>query len=458
MDRLFIWTGVPLLVGDQKHEVIDPVDRVSRLASTIFKFINYIRWSSGTGSAGWKYILDTSGTPYSAVGRRKFRCYAPAHDTAINGDPKFIERKRRGERMFVPTKFGPWLGTGMNISPGRDGHWMAANLTETGYITATDANAPTKFKAQASSWCIQSDMEKMIGAMKATRRIGWPLFTVCDSNSFHNVGYIMSRYAFANSKNPRPWKLVINFDAHQDMGGADGIVGSDTWGGCLSAKYKKKLVYLNLGGLGAAYSILYNGVRQQGFRSPFTALKMKREFDFLNKFPSPKPNTYLTDPDKCTTLLNFAWTKLGQLVQGFDLAQADVYATVDRDFMYGNGSMWGDSTSIFTYDDGYKLVSNVLKHVIDTKKARLVGFDVTGLPVAVGTSCKTTTHKMNGVALVGGTDYRTALYVGELRIELKKWYNLVADWLAAATPGGPKKKGLRSPGIYKALRRRGLDI
>ena len=182
--------------------------------------------------------------------------------------------------------------------------------------------------------------------------LGFPVFSVCDCNSFHTSGYLWGLYAakMAKKKKMKTGPIaVINFDQHSDSGGpTQAIPKSDAWG-CLLVNSICKM------GCGACFVSVFNGVN--GASSKVYARGGKGE-----ALPRKIDGTY-------TEFWNKAKNYFGEDVKY-------VFVSIDRDCLKGSLTQWGDG-----YFESFSKLSQAMKDLLEPlSEARMIGFDITGLP------------------------------------------------------------------------------
>lgn len=192
------------------------------------------------------------------------------------------------------------------------------------------------------------------------------LFAVVDSNSFHHMSYILARYAMethASATNVAK-KVVINFDAHPDLAKCGTDLKCNNWATAILADRAGYYVTVGLKGMNQPMA---------KFKAKAKASSNWTECEWL---PGKRgQGRVATGPyvEKLLTACNVTWNG------------AKVYITVDRDFMLGSYTQWGDSSSYFDALTGRELVANCLV-VLERKQADVVGFDITGLPETTGSA------------------------------------------------------------------------
>lgn len=190
--------------------------------------------------------------------------------------------------------------------------------------------------------------------------LGFPVFSVCDCNSFHTSGYMWGLYAAkmmdAKGKSRGP-VAIINFDQHDDYGGTSfHYTRSDGWGASLLNRLKKMRLpcfYLTVGNGEDGTSRIYI----KGSES--SANRQVRAFD------------------------KQSWTgtlqDLGGIVQY-------LFITIDRDCLNNSYTQWGDGC--FRDTDALtakmkEVLSPMIEACQEEKEDHLpeiIGFDITGLP------------------------------------------------------------------------------
>ncbi|WP_224367517.1 hypothetical protein [Hyalangium versicolor] len=286
-----------------------------------------------------------------------------------------------------------------------------------------------------SSRIIKEDADRFVGQMLKSQ-IGFPVFSVCDCNSFHTSGYIWGTYAIRSVMDSGDDDAValINFDQHQDIGGG-ALVASDAWG-LPALSYVKNGCYLSIGnaaqtlrgeGLGGEYKWTTSVVlRKDGTttHNPINVMNVKTQIaskaisrmsdaelvqyygallssmssDWTQVDPQGSTQNRRLSGLKNATLgmplapgcdLNLAALDLGELFTRFFKALGRylgrpikyAFVTVDRDVIQNHHTQWGDKS---LFPNGFTLV-NTISTVYEalaaaSPRCTLIGVDITGLP------------------------------------------------------------------------------
>ncbi|NOK22739.1 hypothetical protein HMI50_37585, partial [Corallococcus carmarthensis] len=231
-----------------------------------------------------------------------------------------------------------------------------------------------------SSAVPKEQMDAFIDGLVALRpEVGFPLFTICDNNSFHTTGYLWGFYAVkalkARGKLDGP-VMVLNFDSHSDAGSQSArFVASDRWGGMLVNAIKAE-------GVPGGYLSTFN--HPKGTGNHFVSAG-----GTVGSAPS-KPTISLEDlaigdlqarearlREIFATFWEAVQTHFGQPIKY-------VFYTIDRDVLLNSFTQWGDGaingpTDLVPYLRaalGPLLVGTEAKPAA----AKLIGFDITGMP------------------------------------------------------------------------------
>lgn len=224
--------------------------------------------------------------------------------------------------------------------------------------------------------------------------IGFPVFSLCDCNSFHNSGYLWGLYAVKKAKKEyeevkaKEAVVVINFDQHADAGSSgSSITASDRWG----APLLSTLSTTEMGSLPGCYLSIFNGNNGRNHVIATERIGTK----------SLRPNEKQKDLVKYWQGADFPgfWkncvedlkndTGEGSLSKGDTrsvVARSStriyVFITVDRDCLKESYTQWPNGP--LDTETLLKLMSIVVEPLIniniESVQVSLVGFDVTGLP------------------------------------------------------------------------------
>ncbi|MFW9842754.1 MAG: hypothetical protein ACFFES_17830 [Candidatus Thorarchaeota archaeon] len=190
--------------------------------------------------------------------------------------------------------------------------------------------------------------------------LGFPVFSVCDCNSFHTSGYLWGLYAakMMNRKGkPNGPVAVINFDQHDDYGGTKyHYTRSDGWGASLLDRLKRMQLpcfYLTVGNGENGTSRIYIKGSQTS---------TSRQIGTFNK-------------ETWTGILQ----DLGGIVQY-------IFITIDRDCLNNSYTQWGDGcfgdTGALTtkMKDVLSPMIEACQEQTEDHLPQIIGFDITGLP------------------------------------------------------------------------------
>jgi hypothetical protein len=190
-----------------------------------------------------------------------------------------------------------------------------------------------------------------------------PGFTyIISANSAHQFSYPLSKHAFAKANVPAKRKVVVNFDNHRDYHNAKKFIAPANtvdatpivcggWGAFHLGFWS------NQGTGGAAYITLGNG--KDG--SP-------GKFNQVYSVDATGTAATVTNPtdEEVVTLLKTTYTA----------DNSAIYFSVDRDFMSGNGTKYGDTKCIYTTANGIAYV----KKFVEAAAGKIIGQDIIGLP------------------------------------------------------------------------------
>jgi len=240
-----------------------------------------------------------------------------------------------------------------------------------------------------SSAVPKEQMNAFVEGLVDSEELGFPVYSVCDNNSFHTSGYLWGYYAALMVKKLRldPGPIaVVNFDSHQDAGSADSpIVASDRWGAMLVKA---------ISGLGypACYLSAFNKVNGGDPGQTFAHLlahpalppKETRKAE-LNPpksiIPQRLDEHYEEKMEVIRTEFRSFWAAMNE---HFGEPIKYVFFTIDRDVLNDSYTQWGNGKIRSTRQliELMKAVLGPLNLLRGSSKpqAKLIGFDVTGLP------------------------------------------------------------------------------
>ncbi|MBJ6764864.1 hypothetical protein JGU66_29215 [Myxococcaceae bacterium JPH2] len=224
------------------------------------------------------------------------------------------------------------------------------------------------------------------GLIKLSPSMGFPLFTLCDNNSFHTTGYLWGFYAAkalkAQGKLDGP-VAVLNFDSHSDAGTkASRFVASDRWGGML-------VTAIHGEGVPACYLSTFNHPKGRG--NHFVAAGGQGTVP--TKPTISEEVLAISNMEEREEALKNIFTAFWKSVeQYFDAPIKYVFFTIDRDVLRNSYTQWGDGaidgpTALIPYLRaalGSYLMSAQETETATRPAAKLIGFDITGLPETMG--------------------------------------------------------------------------
>jgi hypothetical protein len=277
-----------------------------------------------------------------------------------------------------------------------------------------DADEPSKTESIAfknvSSRCSHGQINAIVKEMQELQREGeldWPVFSVWDCNCFHTSGYLMGKYAFdcADSLQNKTL-IVVNIDQHSDAGReSQKFVSSDKWGVPLIKQYEKygKGVYVSLSSAGkkeddiAVESHVWYMDKEKGIQYIKVEKPIGQKEKALAALIQAKEKKATTESwilkkhlddlgagknKDAENAMTKHWQALLEIIGSKHKHFDYVFLSIDRDCMKKNFTQWGDNKSILeNYNHVNEVADAVLSTlIVDKKKTKLVGFDVTGLP------------------------------------------------------------------------------
>ncbi len=224
----------------------------------------------------------------------------------------------------------------------------------------------------------------------STKKLGFPVFSLSDCNSFHTSGYLWGLYAVMMAEKNKLTDgaiAIINFDQHKDLDAPTDInapleseknrsrVASDRWGKSLVQALNKDLKY------DACYLSVCNAPDGKSIAFYASGQEKKDKFEKGGKIDDYES----------------FWKEVEMY---FDRSIRYVFITIDRDVIKNNFTQWGDGSvtnrrvlqqamfevlnPLFGFKTTYEeflargdIVNTINKSSL---KAMLIGFDVTGLP------------------------------------------------------------------------------
>jgi hypothetical protein len=201
----------------------------------------------------------------------------------------------------------------------------------------------------------------LLNCLRGVQEVGPDVVYIISANSAHHWSYPLSKAAFARANNQKK-KVVVNIDNHRDYGsfqGGNKATGTTPiecggWGGFHVGYWSQQSEG------GAVYVTLANGKDGAG----------KKQYHVV----------YSADHEAADHTVTFLGNdEVLDYLKTFTSEQHDVYFTMDRDFMAGNGTKYGDQGCLYTTGDGMKFVKQCIQ-ALKGINASFVGADMIGLP------------------------------------------------------------------------------
>jgi len=202
-----------------------------------------------------------------------------------------------------------------------------------------------------------------------------PLFSVVDHNSAHHMAYILSRYAFQHLPiNPANKAMLITFDEHTDQQTGfsnNDIKCSNYVVPLLTPPNKVVDVVVHIGWDFPTGSENLHGTN---VFTPQTVRRKARKRDT----PGRKFGNITTQPTVSTVRVGVKDNYIEHIRKVMEEQSVYyVYITVDRDFMKGSCTRYGDGES---HPDTARLAVKDCLETIRELNCQIVGFDITGMP------------------------------------------------------------------------------
>ncbi|HUU46765.1 MAG TPA: hypothetical protein VM118_13630 [Acidobacteriota bacterium] len=303
---------------------------------------DYVRRVNNTLSVlaakDWKYLLSQQKPPVYAEGIKAFKLYTPK------------------QRVQTAAQLGPGSSAG--------GFFCTASLSSPAEknLSPLVTHRTLKNIPNSSSRVPITELRKFVGDLSNEKSLGFPVFSVCDCNSFHTSGYLWGLYAIKKAfKVHGPGAVaVLNFDQHQDEGKTGlPVVPSDGWGVPL-------LTEQELQAAGGCYLSIGNG--QSGnvlcrFQAPGAGFKGNQRATISGSMNKSSWETF--------------WEGVKDDVGDIKF----VFISVDRDCLVNHYTQWGDACffkDITRLKSCIEIVLGSLMRKIEG--VRVIGFDITGLP------------------------------------------------------------------------------
>ncbi len=238
-------------------------------------------------------------------------------------------------------------------------------------VSVGSASPDTKNNGETYLDWLELPMREVLGGTDAKR----PLLTVIDHNAGHHLAAPLAYRAFSRSTNEKPARILVNFDQHTDFG-APGSAGRhdkircSTWASFLTRSiagvYPAPTIdaYVNFG----AASVPGKGIDGNlggGVVNYSKGAKLEPIGASVN----------VDDPVEVQVDL-----QLKKILADMQLGQGsavEAYISVDRDFMSGSATPWGDGAQ--SPENGHAAVKAAFRF-FSKIKANLMGADVCGLP------------------------------------------------------------------------------
>lgn len=194
-----------------------------------------------------------------------------------------------------------------------------------------------------------------------------PLFSIVSHNSAHHMAYVLARYAFCNiAKNRGAGFLVITFDEHTDQ--HTGFTEHVT-----CQNYVRPLLLRDI----------VNVVMHIGWGTPKGVCNDINLFTKANVTKAAKKGNLRGQTYPCR--MDSRKTVEKNIIDTINQHKIQhVYITVDRDFMKGSYTPYGDRGENFP-DAAREVVERTVKTLIE-QNIKFTGFDIHGLPCNRGRS------------------------------------------------------------------------
>jgi len=214
---------------------------------------------------------------------------------------------------------------------------------------------------------------------------GRPWFVLIDHNAAHHVSAPMVHHGFKHARSGA-MRVLVNFDFHADADGAtnkgpESIARCDNWAGfmtqAVSGVHDAPVVDASVNfGVSSGFDAKVSGNLGDGkFQFSRDRKRMKRIWEEAGWKPEPPPSV--------TQQLQWVMQQMGNPL-------IDFYISCDRDFMIGSYTPWGDGSQ--EPPAGRAAIREALAYFAEYG-AKLVGFDIVGLPAEGGVSKKMMTRE-----------------------------------------------------------------
>jgi hypothetical protein len=230
-----------------------------------------------------------------------------------------------------------------------------------GYAYQTYAGKkPEDQKEKAENGCLDNGktrVNSLVACLGNITQVGAGFLYIISANSAHNWSYPLSRRAFTATNNHKK-KVVVNIDNHRDYGAFHAHSANDEiecggWGGFHLGYWSH---HSNGGAVYVTLSNGKDGAGKQEWNAVYTA----------DHGATAHTVTYPNDEDVL------------KLLKTYTTETAEIYFTVDRDFMTGNGTKYADIGCRYTTDNGIAFAKKWVDAI--KEKGTIIGQDIIGLP------------------------------------------------------------------------------
>lgn len=249
-------------------------------------------------------------------------------------------------------------------------------------------------------------LKKTLASKQLTQ---FSLFSIVDHNSAHHMSYALAKITMEHLKSSNKKRLFITFDNHTDQHNV--LSDKITCQNYVRALFMRQLVD----------GVLHVGWSYEGDEN----LKGVNYFDRTN-YTTNAAKGMITSVSQGSTLMEQIRAKrqvrhprcrvlsgvsaedkiLSKISDGeFDYA----YVTVDRDFMKGSYTPYGDG------ENNPDKARNIVKYTLEklaSADIRLMGFDITGLPCVTGSSVSIDDATLRSKNLTTGKNLPTVPHIG----------------------------------------------
>jgi hypothetical protein len=197
----------------------------------------------------------------------------------------------------------------------------------------------------------------LLACLAGCKETGPDVIYIISADSAHHFTYALSKNAFTKHGTANHRKVVVNFDNHRDYNAKKWVAPANT--------VDATTIYC--GGWGAFHLGFWSNVGTGG--SAYITMANGKDGT-----PNKYNEMYSVDQNGVAATITNPTDQ--QVIQYLGGANLDVYFSVDRDFMSGNGTKYGDAKCLKTVDNGIAFV----KQFVDAAAGKIIGQDIIGLP------------------------------------------------------------------------------